>query len=161
MQKTFFLKYVEHFSRSISHIIIPISDPWSSWSDDLSCQTKGVTFRYPYDSRCQSLWQSLFVDTNIIPPNISVKWISSPHDSCNGSCRVVFAHFILFLFVYSEIIFKFEAEIKWIAIMDIKKITHEEALRRWKHSLEIKREWERKVAERWANEDQQKIALVW
>ena len=45
----------------------------------------------------------------------------------------------------------FAAEIKWIAIMDIKKITHEEALRRWKHSLEIKREWERKVAERWAN----------
>ena len=42
--------------------------------------------------------------------------------------------------------------------MDIKKITHEEALRRWKHSLEIKREWERN--ERWANEDQQKIALV-
>jgi hypothetical protein len=66
----------------------------------------------------------------------------------------------LFLFVYSEIIIKFAAEIKWIAIMDIKKITHEEALRRWKHSLEIKREWERKVAERWANEDQQKIALV-
>ena len=44
--------------------------------------------------------------------------------------------------------------------MDIKKITHEEAFSRWKHSLEIKREWERKVAERWANEDQQKIALV-
>ena len=69
--------------------------------------------------------------------------------------------FILFLFVYSENILNFAAEIKWIAIMDIKKITHEEALRRWKHSLEIKREWERKVAERWANEDQQKIALVW
>ena len=41
--------------------------------------------------------------------------------------------------------------------MDIKKITHEEALRRWKHSLEIKREWER---ERWANEDKQEMALV-
>ena len=68
--------------------------------------------------------------------------------------------FFSFLFVYSEIMFNFAAEIKWIAIMDIKKITHEEALRRWKHSLEIKREWERKVAERWANEDQQKIALV-
>ena len=54
----------------------------------------------------------------------------------------------------------FAAEIKWIITMDIKKITHEEALRRWKHSLEIKREWERKVAERWANEDQQKIASV-
>jgi hypothetical protein len=66
----------------------------------------------------------------------------------------------LFLFVYSDIILNFATEIKWIAIMDIKKITHEEALRRWKHSLEIKREWERKVAERWANEDQQKIALV-
>lgn len=68
--------------------------------------------------------------------------------------------FFSYLFVYSEIMFNFAAEIKWIAIMDIKKITHEEALRRWKHSLEIKREWERKVAERWANEDQQKIALV-
>ena len=63
-------------------------------------------------------------------------------------------------FVYSDIILNSAAEIKWIAIMDIKKITHEEALRRWKHSLEIKREWERKVAERWANEDQQEIALV-
>ena len=38
-----------------------------------------------------------------------------------------------------------------LPFMEIKKITHEEALRRWKHSLEIKREWERKVAERWAN----------
>ena len=44
--------------------------------------------------------------------------------------------------------------------MKIKKITHEEALRRWKHSLEIKREWERKVVERWAQEDQQTIAVV-
>ena len=68
--------------------------------------------------------------------------------------------FVSYLFVYSEIMLNFAAEIKWIAIMDIKKITHEEALRRWKHSLEIKREWERKVAERWANEDQQEIALV-
>ena len=81
-------------------------------------------------------------------------------DTQNKYCRVTFAHFIVFLFVYSEIILNFAAEIKWITIMDIKKITHEEALRRWKHSLEIKREWERKVAERWANEDQQKIALV-
>lgn len=71
-----------------------------------------------------------------------------------------FTHFVLFLFVYSEIMLNFAAEIKWITIMEIKKITHEEALRRWKHSLEIKREWERKVAERWANEDQQGIALV-
>ena len=160
MKKTFFLKYVEHFIRSISRIIIPISDPVIILIRRFVVSDKWSHVSLPYDSRCQSLWQSLFVDTNIIPPNISVKWISSPHDSCNGSCRVVFAHFILFLFVYSEIIFKFAVEIKWIAIMDIKKITHEEALRRWKHSLEIKREWERKVAERWANEDQQKIALV-
>jgi len=66
----------------------------------------------------------------------------------------------LFLFVYSENMLIFAAEIKWIITMDIKKITHEEALRRWKHSLEIKREWERKVAERWANEDKQEMALV-
>ena len=45
-------------------------------------------------------------------------------------------------------------------MMEIKKNTREEALRRWKHSIEIKREWERKVAERWANEDQQKMALA-
>lgn len=44
--------------------------------------------------------------------------------------------------------------------MDIKKITREEALHRWKHSLEIKHEWERKVVERWANEDQQIVAIV-
>ena len=44
--------------------------------------------------------------------------------------------------------------------MNVTKISREEALRRWKHSLEIKREWERKVAERGANEDQQKIAIV-
>ncbi|MBP3777218.1 MAG: hypothetical protein J6I37_09560 [Prevotella sp.] len=45
-------------------------------------------------------------------------------------------------------------------MMGIKKITREDALRRWKHSLEIKREWERKVTERWAKEDQQKIVIV-
>ena len=44
--------------------------------------------------------------------------------------------------------------------MGIKKITKEEALRRWKHSLEIKHEWERKVTERWDLEDQQKVALI-
>ena len=44
--------------------------------------------------------------------------------------------------------------------METKKITREKALCRWKHSLEIKREWERKVAERWANEDQQKIVTI-
>lgn len=61
---------------------------------------------------------------------------------------------------FQNLCLSLQREIKRIAIMEIKKITHEEALRRWKHSLEIKREWERKVAERWANEDQQKIALV-
>ena len=59
-------------------------------------------------------------------------------------------------FVYSKTILNFAIEIKWITFMGVKKITHEEALRRWKHSLEIKRKWERRVAERWANEDQQK-----
>ena len=44
--------------------------------------------------------------------------------------------------------------------METKKITHEEASRRWKHSLEIKREWERKVAERWANEDVLNVKIV-
>ena len=67
---------------------------------------------------------------------------------------------VTILFVCSEKCLTFAAEIKWITIMNIKKITREEALRRFKHSLEIKREWERKVAERWANEDQQKIAIV-
>ena len=49
---------------------------------------------------------------------------------------------------------------KNIITLETKKITHEEALRRWKHSLEVKREWEREVAERWANEDQQKISTI-
>lgn len=44
--------------------------------------------------------------------------------------------------------------------MEIKKPTYDEALARWKHSLEIKREWERKVTERWEREDQQKVSLA-
>jgi hypothetical protein len=71
------------------------------------------------------------------------------------------AYFFDFYLVILEFIRIFAASTnKCIWIMETKKVTHEEALRRWKHSLEIKREWERKVAERWANEDQQKIALV-
>jgi hypothetical protein len=45
-------------------------------------------------------------------------------------------------------------------IMEVKKPTYDEALARWKHSLEIKREWERKVMERWEREDQQKVSLA-
>jgi len=74
---------------------------------------------------------------------------------------VVHIFFSNFYLLFQNLCLSLQREIKRIAIMEIKKITHEEALRRWKHSLEIKREWERKVAERWANEDQQKIALVW
>ena len=44
--------------------------------------------------------------------------------------------------------------------MEVKKPTYEEALARFKHSLEIKREWERKVKERWEREDQQKVVLA-
>ena len=44
--------------------------------------------------------------------------------------------------------------------MEVKKFTYEEALARWKHSLEIKREWERKVMERWEREDQQNTVLA-
>lgn len=44
--------------------------------------------------------------------------------------------------------------------MEKKKPTYDEALARWKHSLEIKREWERKVMERWEREDQQKVSLA-
>ena len=44
--------------------------------------------------------------------------------------------------------------------MEVKKPTYDEALARWKHSLEIKREWERKVMERWELEDQQKVSLA-
>ena len=46
------------------------------------------------------------------------------------------------------------------SIMEVKKVTYDEALARWKHSLEIKREWERKVMERWEREDQQKVSLA-
>ncbi len=34
--------------------------------------------------------------------------------------------------------------------MEIKKPTYEEALARWKHSLEIKRAAEKRMAEEWA-----------
>ncbi len=44
--------------------------------------------------------------------------------------------------------------------MEAKKITYEEALARWRHSLEIKREWEQKVVERWEREDKQKVILA-
>lgn len=33
--------------------------------------------------------------------------------------------------------------------MEVKKITYEEALARWKHSLEIKRAAEKRMAEEW------------
>ena len=44
--------------------------------------------------------------------------------------------------------------------MEVKKPTYEEALARFKLSLEIKHEWERKVKERWEREDQQKVVLA-
>ncbi len=34
--------------------------------------------------------------------------------------------------------------------MEIKKVTYEEALARWKHSLEIKRAAEERMAQEWA-----------
>ena len=34
--------------------------------------------------------------------------------------------------------------------MELKKITYEEALARWKHSIEIKRAAEKRMAEEWA-----------
>lgn len=40
--------------------------------------------------------------------------------------------------------------IKYDRIMEIKKPTYEEALARWKHSLEIKRAAEKRMAEEWA-----------
>lgn len=73
---------------------------------------------------------------------------------CVWYSKRVLSLFILFLFVYLQNKLNFAVEIKWITIMEVNKITHEEALRRWEHSLEIKHDWERKVAERWANEDQ-------
>ncbi len=45
-------------------------------------------------------------------------------------------------------------------IMTTKQVTYEETLARFKHSLEVKHEWERKVMERWEREDRQKIALA-
>lgn len=36
------------------------------------------------------------------------------------------------------------------SIMDIKKVTYDEALARFKHSLEIKRAAEKRIAEEWA-----------
>ena len=34
--------------------------------------------------------------------------------------------------------------------MEVKKVSYEEALARWKHSLEIKRAAEKRIAEEWA-----------
>jgi len=34
--------------------------------------------------------------------------------------------------------------------MDVKKVTYEEALARFKHSLEVKRAAEKRIAEEWA-----------
>ena len=42
--------------------------------------------------------------------------------------------------------------------MEAKKVTYEEALARFKHSLEVKHEWERKVVERWKRIASQKQA---
>ncbi len=39
---------------------------------------------------------------------------------------------------------------KFTTIMDIKKVTYEEALARFKHSLEVKRAAEKRMAEEWA-----------
>ena len=41
--------------------------------------------------------------------------------------------------------------------MEVKKVTYEQALARFKHSLEVKHEWERKVVERWQREYQQTV----
>lgn len=49
---------------------------------------------------------------------------------------------------------------KYVQIMEAKKVTYEEALARFKHSLEVKHEWERKVVERWKREEQENIALA-
>ena len=47
---------------------------------------------------------------------------------------------------------------KYVQIMEAKKVTYEEALARFKHSLEVKHEWERKVVERWKRIASQKQA---
>ena len=43
----------------------------------------------------------------------------------------------------------FAAQIEFNRIMDIKKVTYEEALARFKRSLEIKRNAEERMAEEW------------
>ena len=80
-------------------------------------------------------------------------------NTTNESLLIFFILSCFYLFIRKKDL-SLQRKSKIIITMETKKITHEEALRRWKHSLEVKREWERKVAERWANEDQQKIATV-
>jgi hypothetical protein len=54
------------------------------------------------------------------------------------------------LLVISDLICNFTASnVKYIRVMEIKKVTYEEALARFKRSLEIKRNAEKRMAEEW------------
>ena len=57
--------------------------------------------------------------------------------------------FYSLLLVISEFMLIFAATKTNIWIMDIKKVTYEEALARFKRSLEIKRNAEKRMAEEW------------
>ena len=58
--------------------------------------------------------------------------------------------FSFVLLVISDLICNFAASnVKYIRVMEIKKVTYEEALARFKRSLEIKRNAEKRMAEEW------------
>ena len=62
---------------------------------------------------------------------------------------VVHCFFMIIYLSFQNLCLSLQREIKRIAIMEIKKITHEEALARFKRSLEIKRNAEKRMAEEW------------
>ena len=62
---------------------------------------------------------------------------------------VVHCFFMIIYLLFQNLCLSLQREIKRIAIMEIKKITHEEALARFKRSLEIKRNAEKRMAEEW------------
>ena len=64
----------------------------------------------------------------------------------NGA-RCVFFHFF---WSFHKLYLPLRPETNTIADMAIKKVTYEEALARFRHSLEVKRAAEKRIAEEWA-----------
>ena len=51
---------------------------------------------------------------------------------------------------FAHLIVSLQRKNIYVTVMDVKKVTYEEALARFKHSLEVKRAAEKRIAEEWA-----------